>query len=118
MVLTKEALEHKDYEGLIQTEEDYSLKSMPSFTKEGIYSMMVLTHKREIESNIVKMRRQNALRYIRITVGEVCLFSIGGASILAGIVTGIWPVALAGIGPWLLALFDIHDRISGRRVSK
>ena len=34
----------------------------------------------------------------------LCLFVLGGVAFVAGMATGIWPIALAGLGPWLLLL--------------
>jgi hypothetical protein len=42
--------------------------------------------------------------------GAVCLLALATAALIAGLVTGIWPVALAGLGPGLLALLDIGGR--------
>ena len=49
---------------------------------------------------------------IRVTSGEIFLLAVGAACIGVGIGTGVWPVALAGIGPCLLALVDISERKS------
>ena len=39
-----------------------------------------------------------------------CLLGLGCIPIVVGIATGIWPVALAGLGPWLLAWLDTNQR--------
>lgn len=39
-----------------------------------------------------------------------CLLGLGVVPIVVGIATGIWPVALAGLGPWLLAWLDTNQR--------
>lgn len=39
-----------------------------------------------------------------------CLLGLGIVPIIIGIVTGIWPIALVSLGPWLLALLDINQR--------
>jgi len=39
-----------------------------------------------------------------------CLLGLGVVPIIVGIATGIWPVALAGLGPWLLAWLDTNQR--------
>jgi len=44
-----------------------------------------------------------------------CLLGLGIVPIILGIVTGIWPMALAGLGPWLLAWLDIGERRRGRK---
>ena len=45
----------------------------------------------------------------------ICLLVLGLAPIIVGSVTGIWPMCLAGIGPWLLAWLDISQRKRGRK---
>ncbi len=55
---------------------------------------------------------------IRVNRGEVFLFTIGGICLSIGIGFGIWPVALAGLGPLILAAFDIVDRARGKRNKK
>lgn len=55
---------------------------------------------------------------IKVTSGELFLFAVGAACIVAGIVTRIWPVALASIGPCLLALVDMFERKSHRTSTK
>lgn len=44
-----------------------------------------------------------------------CLLGLGCVPIIVGIATGIWPIALAGLGPWLLAWLDISQRKRGRK---
>ena len=44
-----------------------------------------------------------------------CLLGLGGVPVVVGIATGIWPVALAGLGPWLLAWLDINQRRRERK---
>ncbi len=44
-----------------------------------------------------------------------CLLGLGAAPIVAGIAIGIWPVALAGLGPWLLAWLDTNQRKRERK---
>lgn len=39
-----------------------------------------------------------------------CLLALGSAPVIVGIATGIWPVALAGLGPLLLAWLDTNRR--------
>ena len=43
-----------------------------------------------------------------------CLLGLGFIPIIIGIATGIWPMALVGLGPWLLACLDINQRKQGR----
>ncbi len=43
------------------------------------------------------------------------LLVLGGVSIVVGIATGIWPVALAGLGPLLLAWLDTNQRRRKRK---
>ena len=62
-----------------------------------------------------KAKRQHRAKSIKLTGGEMFLVGMGSVCILAGIITGIWPVALAGIGPLLLVFFDVSERKSGRR---
>jgi len=45
----------------------------------------------------------------------ICLLGLGFVPIIVGIATGIWPIALAGPGPWLLAWLDISQRRRGRK---
>ena len=47
----------------------------------------------------------------------ICLLVLGSIPLLAGLITGIWPMALAGLGPWLLACFDIGKRRRERKRS-
>ena len=61
----------------------------------------------------VRVARESR-RSIKVTSGEVFLFAVGAACIVAGTVTPFWPVALAGAGPCLLALLDISERMSRR----
>lgn len=42
--------------------------------------------------------------------GAISLLVLGIVVLVAGIATGIWPVALAGLGPWLLLIIDISGR--------
>jgi hypothetical protein len=42
--------------------------------------------------------------------GTVCLLVLGVAPLLAGAISGNWPVALAALGPWLLAWLDVAER--------
>lgn len=42
--------------------------------------------------------------------GAISLSVLGGVAFVVGIATGIWPVALAGLGPWLLLVIDIRVR--------
>ena len=42
--------------------------------------------------------------------GTVCLFALGSVALIAGLATGIWPVALAGLGPLLLGLLEVRVR--------
>ena len=44
-----------------------------------------------------------------------CLLGLGAIPIVVGIVTGIWPVALAGLGPWLLVWLDTNQRRRERK---
>jgi len=44
-----------------------------------------------------------------------CLLGLGFVPIIVGIATGIWPIALAGPWPWLLAWLDISQRRQGRK---
>ena len=44
-----------------------------------------------------------------------CLLGLGVVPIIVGIATGIWPVALAGLGPWLLAWLDTNQRRRERK---
>jgi len=44
-----------------------------------------------------------------------CLLALGGVPIIVGIAIGIWPVALVGLGPWLLAWLDISQRRHERK---
>jgi hypothetical protein len=44
-----------------------------------------------------------------------CLLGLGIVPIIVGIATGIWPLALAGPWPWLLAWLDISQRKQGRK---
>lgn len=44
-----------------------------------------------------------------------CLLGLGVVPIIVGIITGIWPVALAGLGPWLLAWLDTNQRRRERK---
>jgi len=44
-----------------------------------------------------------------------CLLGLGVVPIVVGIATGIWPVALAGLGPWLLAWLDTNQRRRERK---
>jgi hypothetical protein len=39
-----------------------------------------------------------------------CLLGLGIVPIIVGIATGIWPIALVALGPWLLALLDTSQR--------
>ncbi len=43
------------------------------------------------------------------------LLGLGVIPIVVGIATGIWPVALAGLGPWLLAWLDTNQRRRERK---
>jgi hypothetical protein len=43
-----------------------------------------------------------------------CLLGLGFVPIIVGIATGIWPMTLVGLGPWLLAWLDISQRKRGR----
>ncbi len=43
------------------------------------------------------------------------LLGLGGVTIVIGIAIGIWPVALAGLGPWLLAWLDTNQRRRERK---
>lgn len=63
---------------------------------------------------IVRENRQS----IRVTSGELFLFAVGAACLGVGIATRIWPVALASIGPCLLALIDMFERKSRRTSGK
>jgi len=38
------------------------------------------------------------------------LLGLGVIPIIVGIAIGIWPVALTGLGPWLLAWLDTNQR--------
>ena len=44
-----------------------------------------------------------------------CLLGLGVVPIIVGIATGIWPVVLAGLGPWLLAWLDTNQRRRERK---
>jgi hypothetical protein len=55
---------------------------------------------------------------VKVTGGEVFLFVVGAACVIAGMVTHIWPVALGSICPCLLALVDIFERKSRRPSTK
>ena len=44
-----------------------------------------------------------------------CLLGLGVVPIIVGIAIGIWPVALAGLGPWLLAWLDTNQRRRERK---
>lgn len=44
-----------------------------------------------------------------------CLIGLGFVPIIVGIATGIWPLALAGPWPLLLAWLDISQRKRGRK---
>jgi len=50
-----------------------------------------------------------------LDTGSKCLIALGFVPIIVGIATGIWPVALAGLGPWLLVSFDINRRRHERK---
>ena len=43
-----------------------------------------------------------------------CLLGLGFVPIIVARVTGIWPIALAGLGPWLLTWLDINQRKRNR----
>jgi len=43
-----------------------------------------------------------------------CLLILGIVPIIVGILTGIWPIAIVTLGPWLLALLDIRQRRRAR----
>lgn len=43
------------------------------------------------------------------------MLGLGCIPIVVGIATGIWPVALAGLGPWLLAWLDTNQRRRDRK---
>lgn len=42
--------------------------------------------------------------------GSISLFVLGSVVFVAGLATGIWPIALAGLGPWLLLVIDSCGR--------
>ena len=55
--------------------------------------------------------------YSLLDGSTICLLVLGSIPLLAGLITGIWPMALAGLGPWLLACFDIGKRRRERKRS-
>jgi len=63
----------------------------------------------EDEASIVSAEEDSA-RDKLLDTNVKCLLGLGGIPIVVGIATGIWPVALVGLGPWLLAWLDTNQR--------
>lgn len=58
---------------------------------------------------------KDSVRGRLVDTSTKCLLALGGVPIVVGIATGIWPVALAGLGPLLLAWLDINQQRRKRR---
>ena len=43
------------------------------------------------------------------------LLGLGVVPIIVGIATGIWPLAMVGLGPWFLAWLDTNQRRRERK---
>lgn len=44
-----------------------------------------------------------------------CLLALGIGAVIAGTISGIWPIALAAVGPFSLALLDTRERRGVRK---
>ena len=59
--------------------------------------------------NLTSTNKDTA-RHKLLDTNVKCLLGLGCVPIVVGIATGIWPVALAGLGPWFLAWLDTKQR--------
>lgn len=74
----------------------------------GAYSLPI---EADIQDASLLSRKARPMRLF--DSGAVCLFTLGGAAFAAGLISGVWPVALAALGPWLLLLVDVGGRTRG-----
>jgi len=62
----------------------------------------------------VALSAEDSVQEKLLDANVICLLVLGLVPIIVGLATGIWPMALVALGPWLLACLDINQRKQGR----
>ena len=65
--------------------------------------------------DLIALSAKDSIQEELLDANVKCLLGLGFIPIIVGIATGIWPIALAGVGPWLLAWLDISQRKRRRK---
>ncbi len=63
----------------------------------------------------IALSAKDSVQEKTLDANVICLLVLGLIPIIVGAATGIWPIALAGPWPWLLAWLDIRQRRRGRK---
>ena len=86
----------------------------------GVWDQVMTIHREEYISwpedwDDIVPAEKDSISGTLLDTNVKCLLGLGVVPIIVGIATGIWPVALAGLGPWLLAWFDTNQRRRERK---
>lgn len=65
--------------------------------------------------DLIDLGARDSVQEKLLDANVICLLVLGLVPIVIGLATGIWPLALAGPWPWLLAWLDIRQRRRGRK---
>lgn len=65
--------------------------------------------------DLITLSIKDSVQEKLLDANVICLLVLGLIPIIVGVATGIWPVALAGPWPWLLAWLDIRQRRRSRK---